>query len=188
MRGISMYKYDYNINANDYFKFAKFHNFCTPAGRKNVMANKTFMPLIAIYTVIVSFLVSRDVYIFAFEAISFTVLSFIWVVTTEKRITRNLWKNISKKTPDEMRKLFCCKGQITFDDEYITEITPDTETKMKYSQICAVYSTESYLLIYYKSVLAFILPDNVFSEELEKRRLINFINSKITDSSARCRT
>mgnify|MGYP001954218965 CR=1 FL=1 len=68
---------------------------------------------------------------------------------------------------------------IKFDDEGIHEISSDNESNVKYSTIEKIAVTEKAIYIYVNSVQACILPVTAFSQDSEKQRFLEFINSKV---------
>jgi hypothetical protein len=106
-----------------------------------------------------------------------TFTSILWIGFSKKIILKFMTIGI-KKMKKEGRLPYSNEAILKFDDEYIHEITPNTENKTKYSLIEKIAVTEKAIYIYFSSVQAYILPVTAFSEEMDKIKFLEFINMK----------
>lgn len=65
-----------------------------------------------------------------------------------------------------------------FDNEKMQEITPNSESVIKYSLVEKIAVTENAIYIYISSVQAYILPVTAFTDEMEKVKFLEFIKMK----------
>jgi len=121
---------------------------------------------------------NSDFQLILIEAILMTMISLLWIVYSKKIILKSVKISI-KKIKKDGRLPYSNEAILKFDDECIYEITPNTENKTKYSLVEKITVTEKAIYIYFSSVQAYIVPVTVFSEEMEKLKFLEFINSKV---------
>ena len=172
-----MFEFKINLEDDDYLQFNEYHLLNSPSGKKILMLFRFFIPFICFMVVVIFSIAGSDFLLILIEAIMMTIFSILWIVYSKKKILKSMEKGI-KKMKREGRLPYSDEAIITFNDESIHEITPNTDNKTKYSLIEKVAVTENAVYIYFSSVQAFILPVSAFSEEMEKQKFLEFINLK----------
>ena len=67
---------------------------------------------------------------------------------------------------------------ISFGEDSLIEITPETETKVKYTRIENIVGGTFAIYIYISAVQAFVVPVSVFPSIQEQDEFWNFIHDK----------
>lgn len=173
-----MFEFKTTLDDEDYLLFNQYHLLNSPLGKKSFMAFRFIIPFICFMFVVIFCIAGSDLQLILIEAIFLTISSILWVGCSKKMILKSM-KNRIKKMKKEGRLPYNNEGILKFDDESIHEITPNTESKTNYSLIEKIAVTEKAIYIYFSSVQAYILPVTAFSEEMEKLKFLEFINSKV---------
>lgn len=173
-----MYEFKITLNDNDYLLFNQYHLLNSPTGKKTVMLLKFFIPFICILFVVKFYIEKADFQLILIEAILMSMISIIWIGYSKKILLKSVKKYI-KKIKKDGRLPYSNEAILKFDDESIYEITPNTESNTKYSLVEKIAVTENAIYIYFSSVQAYIVPVTAFSEEMEKLKFLEFINSKV---------
>lgn len=173
-----MFEFKITLDDTDYLLFNQYHLLNSPAGKKSLLSFRFIIPFICFMFVVIFFIAGSDFQLILIEAIVMTILSISWVGLSKKMILKSM-KNRIKKMKKEGKLPYDSEAILKFDDESIHEITPNTEMKTKYSVIEKIAVTEKAIYIYFSSVQAYILPVTAFSEEMEKLKFLEFINSKV---------
>ena len=173
-----MFEFKVNLNDDDYLLFNQYHLLNSPTGKKSLMTFRFIVPFIFFMFVIIFCIAEADFLLILIEAIMMAILSILWIIFSKKILQKSMKKRINKMKK-EGRLPYSNEAILKFDDESIHEITPNTESKTNYSLIEKVAVTEKAVYIYFSSVQAYILPVTTFSEEMEKQKFLEFINSKV---------
>lgn len=173
-----MFEFKITLDDDDYLLFNQYHLLNSPVGKRNLMTFKMIIPFICFMFVVVIFIVNPDFQLLLIEAILMTILSILWICYSKKIILKSMKKGL-KKMKKEGRLPYSNEAIIKFDDESIHEISPNTESKTKYSLVEKIAVTEKAIYIYFSSVQAYILPVTAFSEDAEKQKFLEFINLKV---------
>ncbi len=171
-----MFEFKITLDDDDFLLFNQYNLFNSTIGKKNLMVFRLIIPFIALMFAVVIFLVTLDFQLFLIEAIVMTILSILWIGFSKKMLLISLNKNI-KKMKKEGKLLYTNEAVIKFDDEIIHEISPNTELKLKYQMVEKIAVTEKAIYIYFGSQ-AFVLPVTAFSDDTQKQKFLEFINSK----------
>ena len=173
-----MFEYKITLDDNDYLIFNQYHLLNSNSGKKYLKTTRFFVPFIFFMFVVIFCIAGADFELILIEAILMTILSVLWIGFSEKLILKSMNKRILKMKR-ESRLPYSNEAILKFDEEKIHEITPNTENKTYYSMVEKIIATERAIYIYFSSVQAYILPVTVFSEEMEKREFLKFINGKV---------
>ncbi len=173
-----MFEFKITLDDDDYLLFNQYHLLNSPTGKKTLRSFRIIIPFICLMIVFIFCIAGSDFQLIMIEAIMMTILSLFWIGYSKKIILKSIKKRIIKMKK-EGRLNYSNEAILKFDDESIHEITPYTENKTKYSLIEKIVVTEKAIYIYFSSVQAYILPVTAFSEESEKQKFLEFINSKV---------
>ncbi len=172
-----MFEFNITLDDNDYLLFNQYHIFNSRSGKKSLIFSRFIVPYICLMVIIIFGIAGSDFELILIEAILMTIISIWWIVFYKKNIIKSINKRIMKMK--KVGKLpYSKESIIKFDDEKIHEITPNTESITKYTLIEKIAVTENAIYIYFSSVQAYILPVSAFSEEMEKLKFLEFINTK----------
>ncbi len=83
-----------------------------------------------------------------------------------------------KKLKNEGKLPFASETLIKFDDESIYETTQNVENKVKYSMVEKVGVTDKAIYAYISSVQAIIIRNDVFADDEEMQKFLEFIRFK----------
>lgn len=173
-----MFEFKITLNDNDYLLFNQYHLLNSPTGKKTVVFFKFIIPFICLMFVVKFHIEKADFQLILIEAILMSIISIFWIGYYKKILLKSI-KNYIKKIKKDGRLPYSNEAILKFDDESIYEITPNTENKTKYSLVEKIAVTEKAIYIYFSSVQAYIVPVTTFSEEIEKLKFLEFINSKV---------
>lgn len=171
------------LNDSDYILFNNYVILTNPVTIKNINRLKRTGPVVFYSMTIAMFILNHDVGLFLFEMVLMTILSIFWVLISKKYFFYSTEKNIKKLIKDGRPPYNNEECLIKFEDENIHEISKSIDTKTSYSIVEKVVETENGIYIFNSSLSGYILPTRVFSDNQEKQKLIEFINSKIDDEN-----
>lgn len=175
-----MYKYNITLNDDDYLQFNQYSLLNSRSGKRVLMRYRLLAPLLY-FSIIVITLTDADFYTILSETITMAILSIIWIVVCKRVLLLSSKMSIKRKRK-EGELPYNREAKLIFDDEYIYDITPDSETRRKYSSIEKVCEAEKAIYIYINSSRGYILPLTAFSEEAEKQKFLQFLNLKVYTS------
>ena len=174
------FKLDITLTEDDYFAFNTFTSLESPHGKKQVRNHRIiFAGTMASILVLFIFIIGWNMFSATYAA--FVVLFTIpYVMLYKKFLKRNL-----KKSINSLKK----RGKLPFDpvstfefyDDKLVEITPSTRTEQTYDRmerICIVKN--QYILLYFSSVEAYILPTPQIEAQLDKEEFLAFLSQKCT--------
>ena len=179
-----MYKFTFVLTDEDYFEFNKHQVLTSPSGKKNLAAYRLLLPLV-MFIILLGFVVAKaDTTLIVIELIWIVIMSILWLIFSKTLYMRALKKRIGALAK-EGRLPYDKETTLTFDDEIMTEVTPEKETKTKYSMIERITTTDKAIYIHLGSVQAYIIPLKVFSDAAEIDRFIQFIKTKMSETSVK---
>lgn len=173
-----MFEFKINMDDDDYILFNKYDFLNSAVGKKSLMFFRLIIPFFCTMIIFMFIIANSDFLLILIEAIPMTIISILWIGYSKKLILKSMGKSI-KKIKKEGKLLYLNETILRFDDEYIHETSPNTESKIKYSLVEKIVVTEKAIYIYSNYIQAYILPLNAFSEEKEKQNFLDFINSKV---------
>lgn len=172
-----MFEFNVTLSDDDYLLFNKYHLLNSPIGKKGLMSIRFFIPFICFMFVIILCIAGSDFGLILIESILMTIISIIWIGFSKKVFLKSM-NNRILKMKREGRLPYSNQAIFKFDNEKIQEITPDSESVIKYSLVEKIAVTENAIYIYISSVQAYILPVTVFTDEMEKVKFLEFIKMK----------
>lgn len=177
-----MFEFKITLDDNDYLLFNQFHLFNSRSGKIFLLYYRFIIPFICFMIIVIFCIAGSDFELILIEAILMAIISIWWIRYSKKKILKSM-NNRIKKMKKEGRLPYSNEAILKFDEEKIHEITPNTENITKYSLIEKIAVTEKSIYIYFSAVQAYILPVTAFSEEMEKLKFLEFINTKVELSS-----
>ncbi|NLX68686.1 MAG: hypothetical protein GXZ12_04515 [Clostridiaceae bacterium] len=142
-----MFEFKINLSYDDYILFNNYSFLNSPSGKRLLMINKMMIPIFCFLCVVVLIAFNLDVLLILIEAIVLTILSILWIFFDKKIFLRILDKNL-RKTEKEGRLSFEGEAVLKFDDESIHVISPNSESKTKYSLVEKVAVSEKAIYLY----------------------------------------
>lgn len=173
-----MFEFKITLDDDDFLLFNQYHLLNSPSGKKYLMAYRLIILFICLMVIVIFSIAGADFELILIEAILMTIFSVLWIGLSKKKILKSMKKRILK-IKKEGRLPYSNEAILKFDDEKIHEITPNTENITKYSLIEKIAVTEKAIYIYFSSIQAYILPATAFSEEIEKLKFLEFIDTKV---------
>ena len=172
-----MFEFKITLDDNDYLLFNHYHIFNSRSGKKSLIFYRFIIRYICLMIIFIFWIVGSDFELIIIEAILMAIISIWWIIYGKKSILKSINKRIIK-VKKEGRLPYSNESILKFDEEKIHEITPNTENIMKYSLIEKIAVTEKAVYIYFGALQAYILPVKAFTDEMEKLKFLEFINSK----------
>jgi len=105
------------------------------------------------------------------------ILSVLWIIFSKNILIKSLEKNL-KKLKKEGKLPYIKESEVKLDDEGIHINSSDTESKIKYSMVEKIVEAEKAIYIYIASIQAIIIPVNIFLDDMEKAKFLEFIHIK----------
>lgn len=173
-----MFKFKITLSDDDYLLFNQYHLLNSPSGKKYFMTIKFIVPFVFFMFIVIFCIAGSEFGLILFESILMTIMSICWIVFSKRLILKSMKKKITKMKK-EGKLPYSSEAILTFDDEKIHEITPDSESVTNYSLIEKIVETEKAIYIHINTVQAFILPVTAFTGEMERLKFLEFINSKV---------
>jgi hypothetical protein len=173
-----MFKFKITLSDDDYLLFNQYHLLNSPSGKKYFTTIKFIVPFICFMFLVIFYIAGSDFELILFESILMTIMSICWIGFNKRLIIKSMNKKITKMKK-EGKLPYSNEAILTFDNENIHEITPNSESVTNYSLIEKIIKTEKAIYIHINTVQAFILPVTAFSDEMEKQNFLEFINRKV---------
>jgi 5-bromo-4-chloroindolyl phosphate hydrolysis protein len=173
-----MFKFNYNIDIDDYLSFNSYCLSNSENGKKSLISYKLVLPALSFIILLLLICLKSDFELIAIEFILFAIMSTLWVIFSKKMQLISLKNNI-EKLEKSGKAPYTKEGTLIFDEEFIYDINSLSETKMKYSAVEKIATTEDAIYIFYNAVQAFIVPTRCFCNVNEKQNFIKFIYSKL---------
>ncbi|MBE6550267.1 MAG: YcxB family protein [Ruminococcaceae bacterium] len=174
------FKFNINLNDNDYLDYNTFLMFKSPYGRKQILKFRIFISVL--------FLPLCLIYLYGGE---FSVRSFIGVIPylIVFALVQLLFKTFFVWILKENMKALKKKGKMgyspvadmEFYEESFSETTPESKTEQKYSAIerVSVYA-DKVVYIHVNNVMSYILPISCFGSKEQYEEFLGFIKTKCT--------
>lgn len=173
-----MYHFRYTLDEQDYFAFNKYHLFNSPTNKKNLLANRLVVPIMFVLCGLFIGTIVKEPFLSYYFYIAFGIVAICWLIffktIMKKQIKRNMKRMKKRGKLPYQRDI-----TISFEDDVIVEITENGESKVKYSALERVITTEKAIYIYINAMQAILLPCAVFSDEKERDDFIVFISKHV---------
>lgn len=177
-----MFQFDVELNDNDYYEFNKYHILNSQTGKDTLKGFRFLVPTICAVIIIILCIAQSDFMLIIIEVIVLTILSVISFFFSDSFAKPLLLRSIKKEIMNLKKtgKLpYSPKASLTFDDNSITEITPEMETKVNYLVVERIVTVETAVYVYFSSAQAFIIPLTAFADKENRIQFMAFIQSKI---------
>ena len=178
------YEYSFVLTEQDYLDFNDYNINSNPVFKKRMLFARVFIIWVtffcSLWFLIQAAASDNDLRIgFIVAAVAFLILGIIWFFSAHK-INRGGVKKQIRKLLKTGKLYININITVCADDEELTECTPESETKYKYSIVERIGVGKSGVYIYIGAVQAVVLPNRVFADENEKKELIKFLTEKMT--------
>jgi len=178
-----MFKFDVNITEQDYYDFNTFNNEESKFGKRLMRAFKLLVGVIGLMA-IVMFVVNHDFDIGTLIAVIPIVVVVVLLIVFSKTFMRRVNKKTIQTIQKRGKKLYAPNSTLEFLDEYLVEITPESETKLKYSTVDIAYFVRGEVVyIYINMQQAVILPRASFESQEQWDSFMEFVKGKVKDVS-----
>ncbi|MCL2677728.1 MAG: YcxB family protein [Clostridiales bacterium] len=179
---MTMFKFTYTLNEEDYFEFQKWHYLNSPGGKSHLLGGRLLTPLFCALIIFVFWIAKADALMIIAQAIGLTILSIWWIIFGAKPWGIKTVRDGVKKLKKNGKLPYGKESTLVFDDEAIIETTSENEIRTVYSAIERVVETERYFFVYKNSAQAIIIPLSVFTADSEKKHFTEFIKSNLPGS------
>ncbi|MCL2638604.1 MAG: YcxB family protein [Oscillospiraceae bacterium] len=178
-----MFEFKFKVTEKDYLDFNIFHYENNPINKKSTKI--IYIVTFTIFAAIVANLVLTAEPEDTLFALIFGIVSLgvaIPVVLLIQKPFNKLFYRFNIYILKKSGKLpFDTDNSLKFADDDYTEVTPDTESKIKYSKIEKVLVSENAVYIFTSAMQAHIIPLSAFENEQQKEQFCAFINQKMTE-------
>ena len=173
---VRVFEFDYAITEKDYWNFNRYHTLHSPAGKKTLLVLSFIMPVILAIQLVVDVLKGYAEYLIG-VAVIYSVFSGIWVLLLRPMMLIGVYLNTvllkkSGKLPYDSKVI------LKFDDEFLYEKAALMEIKMSYAKLERIAVGESGVYLYHAVLAAFLIPNHVFTNTVQKYDFLQFIHQK----------
>ena len=173
-----LFKFECITTDKDYYEFNKYHMTDSPDVKKSGLIGKLYVPVIFLIMFIYYIIRGDDWYTLSFALILFSIVSVIWFFSL-KPLSLFILKLHIRFMKKNGKLPYSNYATLEFFDDYFVEITENTKTEVKYDAVFKVRVNEpKAIYIYQNSVLAYIIPFDVFVSDAERDKFIEFICQK----------
>lgn len=173
-----LYKFEIQINDNDYYEFNRYHITESADNKKGMLFYRLYVPLIFICMFILFALGNQSPFMLIFLAVFYGIISLIWALATKSILSYSIKRRI-KKMKKKGDMLYTESAEMEFYEEGFTETTKNAKSEIKYDAVYKVKVNEGKAVyIYQNSVQAFIVPFSAFKSDEERKEFIAFISEK----------
>lgn len=176
-----LFQLNINLSEDDYLAFNSFHSFESSNGKKMIHKTRAFfvlaMVLLAAFFLLFMGLTTFSL-IYATVLLLFTLL---YMVFFKKILTRNIKAQI-KRLKKTGKLPFDPVSTLEFYEDKMVEITASKRTEQAYTifeRICVV--KDRYLLLYFSSVSAYILPVAQINAQSNLKDFVDFLSTKCSN-------
>ena len=176
-----MFKFDINITDQDYSKFNAFNSEYSKYGKRTMKGLRIFLVVLFLLGAI-GLVFRYGVTFVALVALIPLIILFVLFIVFLKYFLRFFNGMAVKGLTKTGKKLYSPVSVMEFSEEYVVEITPDSEMKYKYSALDAAYFVRGEVVyIYINPQQAFIIPVDSFESQEQWDRFLEFINAKMEE-------
>ena len=171
-----MFEFDYTITEKDYWNFNRYHTLHSPAGKKTLLVLSFIIPVLLLIQIVVDVLKGYAEYIIG-VAVIYAVFSGIWALLLRPMMLIGVRLNMvlqkkNGKLPYDSQII------LRFDENFIYEKAPLTETKMSYAKLERIAVGKKGVYLYHTVMSAFLIPNSVFTNAAQKHDFLQFIHHK----------
>lgn len=177
-----MFRFNITLSEEDYLQFSKYHYFNSTNGQKSFLAYRALAPMLSIMFVLVFLMAGADPLLIGIEAVVLGIFSVIFLRNSRKTVIRYIHKSVERAKKDGVLP-YTPESVLTFDEEFVHEISPKSEQKMEYQLLQKIAVDEGAVYIYINAMQAYILPASCFVDEGEKETFLKFVRGKVSPSS-----
>lgn len=112
--------------------------------------------------------------------ITFLIISFLWMILFPKRMSRTIEKRLNHQINEGDNSGLLGKHSITFSEDKIIAILPESEYQLNWNGIKKVVKTSDYYFLYNSAISAIIIPK--LQIELSLAELDSILEKKLNHS------
>ena len=173
-----LFQLNITLTEEDYLAFNDFHSFGSAQGKKLIRRSRViFISLMALLMVLVILFIGTTAFALSYAAF-LGLFTAVYMILYRKILKRNIRVQI-KRLKKQGKLPFDPVSTLEFYDDKIMEITPSKRTEQNYSifeRICIVQG--KYILLYYSSVGAYILPIPQIQMQIDQDAFLRFLSGK----------
>lgn len=173
-----LFQFNISLTEEDYLVFNSFHSFDSAHGKKQIRKTRVFFVLtMVILMALVILMLGWTTFSISY-AIILGLFTVLYMLLFKKILNRNI-KNQIKRLKKIGKLPFDPVSTIEFHEDKMIEITAYKHTEQRYDtleRICVV--RDCYILLYYSSVGAYILPIPQINVQANQMDLLGFLSQK----------
>ena len=173
-----LFQLNITLTEEDYLAFNDFHAFGSGHGKKLIRRSRIiFVSLMALLMALVLLVIGTSVFALSYAAF-LGLFTAVYMLLYRKILARNIKAQI-KRLKKQGKLPFDPVSTLEFYDDKLVEITPSKRTEQNYStfeRICIVQG--KYILLYYSSVGAYILPIPQIQAQTDQDAFLRFLSGK----------
>lgn len=172
-----MFKFDVNITEQDYNKFILFHSVESKYAKRAIRFARIWA--------FIAFLIMSAIVILNNREVGWGLLLAVIPIAVILFLLSLLIKPFNKLGNRlKGRKYYSPVSTVEFNDDYISETTPETKLRFKYPAMDSAYVVSNDVVYIYRNYRqAFIIPRASFESQEQWDSFMEFIKGKIKDVS-----
>ena len=173
-----LFQFNISLSEDDYLAFNNFHSFGSVHGKKLIRRVRiVFVSVMLLLIALVFLFIGTSVFALSYAAF-LGLFTAVYMILYRKILKQNIKAQI-KRLKKQGKLPFDPVSTLEFYDDKFVEITPSKHTELNYSifeRICIVQG--KYILLYYSSVGACILPIPQIQMQANLDTFIRFLSEK----------
>lgn len=170
-------KLEYELTRQDYVDFNIYHVMNSKSMKNRLLFVWFVSPVLFLIFPLLFRRVSPNG--FWVGLVVFAVTAALWIILFPRKYKKSLAKSVNKMLDEGKNNGFLGMRSLTFSDEGITQVSEAGETKNNWNVVERLAITDNYIFIYIASVMAYVVPDRVFSDATEREAFIDIIKKNI---------
>ncbi|MBE7011276.1 MAG: YcxB family protein [Ruminococcaceae bacterium] len=173
-----LYKFECKTTYKDYYEFNKYHTINSPDVKKSRLIGKLYVPVLFLIMFIYYIIRGDDWYSLSFALVIFSIVSIIWIFSL-KPLTLFFLKLHIRFMKKNGKLPYSEFSVMEFYDDSFIEKTDNAKTEAQYNAIFKIRVNEpKAIYIYLNTVLAYIIPLDVFDSNEARDKFLEFIHQK----------
>ncbi|MCL2605170.1 MAG: YcxB family protein [Defluviitaleaceae bacterium] len=178
-----MFVFTYALTQADWVEFSAHHSATAKSSKK---ARRFMMVFFSVLAVFISLGMTagdgesgRLWYAFVVVTVFLAVFMYGFFRLIDKPLTALIFRLNVRLAKKDGKLPFDVLTTVTFEDEYILDISERAETKFFYPTVEKVKEGPKAIYIYVNAIMALVLPYRIFEGEEQKREFLQFMHGKV---------
>ena len=173
-----MFQYQCSLTDDDFIVFNLYTLRNNPSYKRSLLLCRLILPAAFLLILLLNLLSHKEG--LPIQAGIYVIVSAIWIFAVKPLFDHITVRNL-KSQLKRSRSMYTPEYSVSFQEDYLLEISPQQETKVFYDKLERIAVHMGAVYIYPTSLSAFILPSAVFETEADRERLLAFLSERRND-------